>query len=317
MTKTRQRSTRQPVRADGSAKKRAPRRPPEPRTSTSPSTPGAAATGEALRLAVWNDPEDRDALRVYADWLTEQGSTRGEYIQLRCLESPTPEQERAAQRLLKRDRGKWLGEARPFVLTWWDSRNPPGFVSHVFCQPGKLVDGFEHLRRLGPRLIVHVISMRPRRRENEAALARLPLGQLWGLSFSENDVDDETLVTLAPAMKGLRWLDVDYNDVTAAGLLALGASVDTLEYLGLAPIPDYTREFLGLAPVSEEARARAVDEWASAILGSAGLRSLVYLHFVDRRPSEEWCRKLARLPHLKKLLSERAPAEIAPQIYRP
>jgi uncharacterized protein (TIGR02996 family) len=313
MGKSKQPSPRQPVRGRGGPKQRAPLKPPQ----ILKPTPSAAATGEALRLAVWNDPQDRNALRVYADWLTEQGTSRGEYIQLRCLDSPSREQERAAERLLKKDRGKWLGEARPFVLSWWDSKNPPGFVSQIFCQPAKLVDGFEHISKLGPRLIVNVISMRPHRRESEAKLAELPLGQIWGLSFSENDVDEDTLVTLAPAMKGLRWLDIHCNDVTAKGLAALAASVDTLQYLGLSPIPDYTRGFLGLAPVPEEARAAAVDDWAGAILDSAGLQSLVHLHFVEMRPSDDWCRKLKRLPHLKKLLTGRAPAEIAPEIYRP
>jgi uncharacterized protein (TIGR02996 family) len=314
MAKTKQRSARQPAaKTKASPKKRAARKPPEPLELT----PAAAAMGEALRRAVWSDPQDRDALRVYADWLMEQGSTRGEYIQLRCLDSPTHEQERAAERLLKKDRGKWLGEARPFVLSWWDSKNPPGFVSHVFCQPAKLVDGFEHIVKLGPRLVVNVISMRPHRRETEAALARLPLGELWGLAFSANDVDEDTLVTLAPAMKGLRWLDLHANDVTARGLAALGANVGTLEYLGLAPIPDYTRAYFGLAPVPAEALASAVDDWARAIFESPGLQSLVHLHFVDVRPSEEWCRRLGRLPHLKKLHTERSPPELSPDIYRP
>lgn len=311
MVKTKQQPARRSNKSTGS-KKRAARTP-----EVLKPTPAAAEAGEAVRLAIWRNPDDRDALRVYADWLAEQGSTRGEYIQLRCLDIPTHEQERTAGRLLKKDRGKWLGEARPFVLSWWDSKNPPGFVSHVFCQPAKLIDGFDHIIKLGPRLIVCVISMHPHRRENEARLARLPLGELWGLSFSENNVDDDTLITLAPAMKGLRWLDIHCNDVTAKGLAALGASVDTLQYLGLAPIPGYTREFLGLPPVPAGARATAVDDWARAILDSPGLQSLVHLHFVDVRPSDEWCQRLGRLPHLKKLLTERGPAEIAPEIYRP
>jgi len=45
-------------------------------------TPAAAAVEEALRVAIWKDPTNRETLRVYADWLAEQGSTRGEYMQL-------------------------------------------------------------------------------------------------------------------------------------------------------------------------------------------------------------------------------------------
>jgi uncharacterized protein (TIGR02996 family) len=313
MPKTKQRSAREPAGTGGGPKKRAPRKPPE----TFNPAPRTAASGEALRLTIWSNPDDRNVLRIYADWLHEQGSTRGEYIQLRCLDTPTHEQQRAAERLLKKDRGKWLGEGRPFVSSWWDSRTPPGFVSYVFCQPTKLVDGFQHIVKLGPRLIACVNSMRPHRRENEAKLARLALGELFGLAFSANDVDDVTLVTLAPAMKSLRWLDIDANDVTAEGLAALGAAVDTLEYLVLAPVPDCTRQYLGLAPVSAETRASAVDGWARAILDSSGLQSLKYLHFVDVRPSDEWCRRLERLPHLKKLHTERRPPALSPEFYRP
>jgi uncharacterized protein (TIGR02996 family) len=277
-------------------KKRAARRQPE----VLKSTPAAAQVGEALRLAIWKDPRDRDSLRVYADWLAEQGSTRGQYIQLCCLDKPTAEQRRAAERLLKRDRGKWLGEARRFALCWWDSKNPPGFVSRIFCQPAQLVEGFEPISRLGPRLIVSVISLLPHRRKNEAELARLALGDLWGLSFSAGDVDDSTLATLAPAMRGLRWLEIHHNDVTGEGLAALGAKVDTLQYLSLAPLIAHQRE----------ARKRMVDSCARAVVSTPGLRSLVHLHFRGVSPSDEWCRRLTKLPHLQKLNTELKPPEI-------
>ena len=195
-----------------------------------------ADRGEKLRSAIWKNPADRDALRVYADWLIEQGAqTQGEYIQLSLLDSPTDEQSKKANTLREKHRGQWLGAARPFVRSWSDDHDTPGFVSRAWCEAPKFIEGFEALLKLGPRLTISVTSMRQKRRDTEKRMAALQLGRVYALDLGSNAIDDTTLETLAPAMQGLTSLRLDQGVFTPKGLEALGKSVDTLTHLSIQP----------------------------------------------------------------------------------
>ena len=176
--------------------------------------PSAGGPARALLEAIWADPQDRDALRVYADHLLEQGNSRGEYIQLSVLENPTAAQSTRASTLEKKDRGAWLGTARPYVRTWSLSSATPGFVDHAWCEADKLIDGFDELVALGPRLVLSVTSMRKKRRETEARMAKLPLHEIHDLDLSGNALDDKSITTLAPALAGIRALHVSENPIT-------------------------------------------------------------------------------------------------------
>lgn len=165
-------------------------------------------TGDELLAQIWRTPEDRDLLRVYADWMLEHGDqTRARYMQLALLDDPTPVQEKQRVALRKKHRGAWLGAARPFVYTWQDSEDTPGFVDEVKCAVTKLAAGFEPLRQLGPRLLVSVNPVTTAR--DRALLASLPLGELYGLGLFESDlswVSDRLIDAILPRLAGLREL---------------------------------------------------------------------------------------------------------------
>src|SRR6202012_618468 len=77
----------------------------------------AAARGRAhqamtaeLLAQIWNEPTDRDVLRVYADWLATNGEpARAEFMQLSLLRERTPAQAKRRNALLAKHRGAWLG----------------------------------------------------------------------------------------------------------------------------------------------------------------------------------------------------------------
>jgi uncharacterized protein (TIGR02996 family) len=182
-------------------------------------TKTTGSADEALRAKIWQDPEDRDALMVYADWLLQNGdATRGEYMQLSLLSKPTAAQTKRRDALRKKHRGAWLGAARPFVYTWEESETSPGFLAAVKCSTDKLAAGFEHIRALGPRLVVEINATAKTR--DRATLASLPLGTLYGLSLADADVfwlKDRTVRQLLPAFAGLRALKLCVYDDDSRG----------------------------------------------------------------------------------------------------
>ncbi len=163
---------------------------------------------QGLLKEIWQRPQDRQLLGVYADWLATNGdATRAEYMQLRLLEAPTAAQDKRAAALLKRNRGTWLGPARAFVYTWEESEETPGFIDKAQCTMANLAKGFEQVRSLGPKLCVRVTE--PKAKRDVGALAKCPLGALYGLELQESDanfVTDDLLETLAPKLPGLRSL---------------------------------------------------------------------------------------------------------------
>lgn len=77
----------------------------------------ATSTGEVLERAILDDPNDIAGHAAYADWLTEQGDPRGEFIHVQlALEDPSRSaderkgfKKREAE-LLKKHGGQWQGE---------------------------------------------------------------------------------------------------------------------------------------------------------------------------------------------------------------
>jgi uncharacterized protein (TIGR02996 family) len=197
---------------------------------------------QALRAQIWNTPEDRAALAIYADWLLQHGdATRGEYMQLSLLAKPTPAQTRRRDALRNKHRGAWLGAARPFVYTWEESETSPGFVAEVKCSTKKLAAGFEQIRALGPRLVVAINPTASA--SDRAVLASLPLGTLYGLALSDADVfwlKDRAVRQLLPALAGLRGLRLAVWDGDGRGSFSLDTwralldAVPTLEAIDFA-----------------------------------------------------------------------------------
>jgi hypothetical protein len=206
-------------------------------------------------------------LSVYADWLAGNGeATRAEYMQLALLPSPTAAQEKRMKALRAKHRGAWLGEARPFVWTWEEDWNSPGFVARAQCSMAKLTKGFELVRGLGPRLIVNVTE--PKARREAEAFAEKPIGTLYGLELRELDaqwVTDALLTTLAPAMHGLRHLGLYAGEAraTEAGWSALLPHLKGLESLELTPgwNPDEWMRMLLDSPALSTLKSVSVPNW--------------------------------------------------------
>ncbi len=209
--------------------------------------------------AIWQNPDDRARLAVYADWLASTGeTTRSEYMQLRLMNTMTQAQQLRMTSLRVRHRGTWLGKARPFVWTWEEDWEVPGFIARAQCSMGKLTKGFELVRALGPRLVVQVTE--PRARQEVEAFAKQPLGTLYGLGLSETDsdwVNDGLLTLLAPSLRGLRALELNAREAraTEAGWLALLRHLEGLEQLVLNPGSD-------------------PEAWFAALLDSSLMRTL-------------------------------------------
>jgi uncharacterized protein (TIGR02996 family) len=87
--------------------------------------PGTMTHDEAFLQAILESPEDDLPRLVYADWLTDQGDPRGEFVHVQCLlarlpgEDPRrPHLEARQRQLLDRHQDEWLGALRPLLCRW-------------------------------------------------------------------------------------------------------------------------------------------------------------------------------------------------------
>jgi uncharacterized protein (TIGR02996 family) len=92
-------------------------------------------TPEAFLQAILDTPADDAPRLVYADWLTDQGDPRGEFIHLQCLlgrlaeDDPRRPLVQAREReLLERHQDEWLGTLRPLLRRWTFRR---GFLDEM------------------------------------------------------------------------------------------------------------------------------------------------------------------------------------------
>jgi uncharacterized protein (TIGR02996 family) len=99
---------------------------------TTPATAIPTSMREALELALLAHPDDLANHMAYADYLTEQGDPRGEFIRIQlALEDQTkPANERKnlqqqEKKLLKKHGRDWLGELAPFLLDQKVSKERP------------------------------------------------------------------------------------------------------------------------------------------------------------------------------------------------
>lgn len=275
--------------APAADKKRAAPKPPRPLAATR----DELAQADQLLAKIWADPSDLEALHVYADWLCEHGAeTRGTYIQLRLATDQTPEQEKRAKTMLKKHRGEWLGAARPFVRSWVDAGWPPGFVELAVCEASKLCEGFEQIARVGPRLSLWVTAIAKKRRETEKKLATLQFHRFDHVNLSMNGLDDTSLTTLAPAMKGVKKLWLQNNPFTGKGLAKLAEHGGPFEEL---------RFFID-SRVGPEAAA----EYVKVLTTAPSMASLKRLHFGGLphvRPAALLAELRKKLKHLEELES--------------
>jgi uncharacterized protein (TIGR02996 family) len=88
---------------------------------------GQPSLREALEQALVENPEDTAAHMAYADWLTEQGDPRGEFIQVQMrleqegLKAPQRKQlQKREQQLLDKHGREWLGDLAEVLLRPYD-----------------------------------------------------------------------------------------------------------------------------------------------------------------------------------------------------
>jgi uncharacterized protein (TIGR02996 family) len=249
-----------------------------------------ADRGATLRAAIWSAPDDVTLCRVYADWLLEHGNRQGEYIQLALVAEPNAEQQQRAAALLKKHRAEWLGAARPFVRSWTNDRF--GFAATGVCEAQKLADGFAHLLEIGPRLRLTVTSFNKRRRATVVEVGRLELGRFHALGLGSG-LDDRDLEVLAPALAGIRHLDLGNNSFTAAGLRVVGAHVGGIRTLSIIS-DNYS------------------PDWIGAIVETPGFASLECIEVRGRDlrsqvPDESLLAHLRGMPAIKRINPPRAP----------
>jgi uncharacterized protein (TIGR02996 family) len=221
---------------------------------------------------VWKSPEDPARLQVYADWLLEHGdATRGEFMQLSLLASPTPAQAKRRETLRKKHRGAWLGTARRFIHTWRESESCPGFLESVTCSPKNLAAGFSAIVALGPRLLVSLLPAKTA--ADRALLASLPLGDLYGLSLAETDlgwVSDRLLEALAPKLDGLRHLEL-LGPSSALSLSTCREVLESLESLDELELKTMPFDFDG------------PDPWLEMLLQSSLTKRLRFVRLSEPR----------------------------------
>jgi uncharacterized protein (TIGR02996 family) len=100
--------------------------------TTARPAPAASPLQRSLEEALVENPDDLAAHSAYADYLTEQGDPRGEFISVQlALEDPgRPAKERRQlqkreNELLKRHGRQWLGELGRFLVGEWSGEDSP------------------------------------------------------------------------------------------------------------------------------------------------------------------------------------------------
>jgi uncharacterized protein (TIGR02996 family) len=194
-------------------------------------------TGDDLLQAIHEDPDDDVPRLVLADWLEEQGDTRGEFIRLQCdleqLAEDDPqrgEREARCHLLQTMHERRWIGELMPFVRHYKFRR---GFVDWVHISARNFLEHGDALFRLAPIRGVTLNDVNP----YLADLAASPLlGKLTSLDikpefswrqhdYPETLLDDGGVATLfrSPHLGRLKRLDLGWNNIGGAGLSAIAA----------------------------------------------------------------------------------------------
>lgn len=217
-------------------------------------------TLDSLRAAIWKRPDDRDLLKVYADALETSGqqSAQAEFIQLALLDERTAGQSKRMEALRRKHRGAWLGPARKFLWTWVEDRARPGFIARCNTAMPRFTKGFEHIRALGPRLVVVVTA--PKSNRDVREFAALPLGTMYGLEFYEDGsakmwVNDFLLRTIGPSLRGIKHLAISASHfgATRDAHAELVSHLHGLERLRLTGDPELVPS-LSDAPFKESLR---------------------------------------------------------------
>jgi hypothetical protein len=233
----------------------------------------------------WNDPDDPDAVRVWADALVEQGDVRGEFIQLSTLDQPTAKQVARREALRKKLGGQLVGPARPFLRSWRLGRF--GLVSSIVTEAKLFVPGFELIAQLHPRLTATVTALRTKPLIEQ--FSKLALARIHYLIVDWTGLTDSSLTLIAPAFEGVKNLSLAFNDFTRAGLEALAPHATSLESLALGSLKQ------------REQGDSIGSGWVDALTSHEGFANLRSVTLCDYHSplSEPLLRRLRAMPKMK------------------
>ncbi len=187
---------------------------------------------QSLRDAFWKNPHNTAALSVWADYLSERGDPRGEFIHL-SLRGELNEKQLHRYAALRKLGGKLVGPARAFLSSFDFGTN--GLVNRAACQAQKLIAGFETICELSPRLELTVTALRTKTRSTFAAMSELALERIEGWRLEAGSLDDSALVALSNGLSRIRRLSLVGNpDLTSAGIIELGRRAQHLEVLAIS-----------------------------------------------------------------------------------
>jgi|GEM_PF-3207362 len=184
----------------------------------------------AMVDAILAAPDDDSPRLVYADWLTERGDPRGEFIQVQCTlgrslfgaggrrGTPTGKRPEEVEALKERERAlvkanglRWLPQPRCFRDWSWRR----GFVSSLTASTEPLLGGFATLRR-EPIELLKLTSFRDSKAFKAPVLFDLaPHPTLRRVDFSSNKVNAKKMAVIGrPFFSQLNGLDLSHNDLS-------------------------------------------------------------------------------------------------------
>lgn len=256
------------------------------KTTPKPAPVFAAQLPPLAASRFWENPDDLDALRVWADALVEQGDVRGEFLQLATLEHSSQEQQARQAALQKKLGGQLVGPARPFLRSW--QFGAFGLVQSIVTEAKLFVPGFELVAQLHPRLTASVTALRKKPLIEQ--FAALPLERIHYLIIDWTGLTDDGLRAIAPALEGVKNLSLAFNDVTRAGLDALAVHATSLESLAL-----------GTSLNQREQGDTIGIGWIDSLTSHPGFSNLrsVTLYNYHSRPPEEQLGRLRAMPKMK------------------
>ena len=209
---------------------------------------------EAMLQLILDHPEQDGPRLIFADWLTERGDPRGEFIRLQCELAPLPaadarrlEIRSVADALLKLHQSEWVGGLSELVSGWRFHR---GFIETIFIDAPGFLQNAERIFRMAPVRHAHLLDVAahiaPIARSHflerltgltifashagdqvaRAVVSSPFVGNLLELNLGRNRISDEGVAALvwSPALANLTALDLSENSLAEAAAITLASS---------------------------------------------------------------------------------------------
>lgn len=268
---------------------------------------------EAFLAAVVENPDDNGPRLMYADWLTERGDMRGEFIRAQCdlARQPSLTLEIRIREILEAHGPAWLAALPDLPGIAWEAEFRNGFVEEVTAQS---VEAFlEHAPIVFAAAPVRRLNVRRANAADVAALGGSPhLARLHTLDLHGNSVGVEGAKALAASepfapVRELFLYDCQLGDAGVRALLRLRHPERLRElFLSINDLTDAAAEAVadaGLTSLVElDLRDNAIgDAGVRALASSPDLAELVTLWLVNNQIGDVGARALAESPHLGRL----------------